>query len=27
LIYKGMKIDLPVDYNFWEWGMETQCGD
>ena len=26
LIYKGMNIDLPVDYNFWEWGVEPQCG-
>jgi sulfite exporter TauE/SafE len=25
LIYKGMNIDLPVDYNFWEWGLESQC--
>jgi sulfite exporter TauE/SafE len=22
LIYKGMNMDLPVDYNFWEWGLE-----
>ena len=26
LIYKGMNIDLPIDFNFWEWGMEPQCG-
>jgi len=25
LIYKGMNIDLPVDYNFWEWGLASQC--
>jgi hypothetical protein len=27
LIYKGINIDLPVDFNFWEWGVEPQCGD
>lgn len=25
LIYKGMNIALPVDYNFWEWGLASQC--
>ena len=25
LIYKGINIDLPVDYNFWEWGLASQC--